>query len=72
MTYEDQIVEQVTRGNDLEAEVKWLKSDEYINGIKADGVESYVDSLCGNCYVKVYKNWIKKDGRLYADKLRNK
>ena len=53
-------------------EIKHLKSDKYINGIKADGVDSYVDSLCGNCYVKVYKNWIKKDGRLYADKLRNK
>jgi len=39
MTYEDQIVEQVERGNDLEVEVKWLKSDEYVNGIKADALE---------------------------------
>lgn len=37
---------------------------------RAKGVTDYVSSLDGNCEVKIYKSWVKKDGLIYAEQLR--
>lgn len=44
--------------------------EQCLNDVKASAVQEYVDSFDGHCNVKVYKSWIKKDGRDYANKLR--
>ena len=38
---------------------------------QAKGVMGYISSLDGNCEVKVYKSWIRKDGEMYAEQILN-
>ncbi len=66
MTFEEQIVEQVERGNDLEDEVKRLKSDKHVNGIKADAIEVFVRDCNEASFCLSF------EAMQYCDKLRNK
>ena len=73
MTCDEQVMRLVQRSNDFEKEVKRLKSDEYINGIKADGIEEATfktrESMNEGC-----QKWLCRVVELkkYANNLRNK